>query len=244
MNTRSIIRASGSRSPGVWQTHKALLTPPFEFAARTPWWLRMGASPHEILRNSSGPIQNPGMHGKYESLVGGVMVANLNCTVAVVSTLSKVSLISICLGEVLSDAWPKFFYSLGFKSWVAPHQSAAMAQAIAGTWTIATATAADQFTFSTNGRYGGASAAQSYNLMASGTVLTTTQAFFGDGAYTLKGNAITLTPDDRSRPAQVGWIHLEQESKDGGNAWSPFLYLLRTSTVDGKEYEVRYKKTK
>jgi hypothetical protein len=35
---------------------------------------------------------------------------------------------------------------------------------------------------------------------------------------------------------------VEEESKDNGRTWAPILYLLRTSTVDGKEYEVRYKK--
>jgi hypothetical protein len=103
---------------------------------------------------------------------------------------------------------------------------------------------ADQFTFSANGRYGGASASQNYDLMASGTVLTTTQGFFGDGAYTLNGNAITLTPDNHNKPTEQGWIRVEQETTDGGKTWTPYLYLLRTSSVDGKEYEVRYHKTK
>jgi hypothetical protein len=79
--------------------------------------------------------QGIGMRGPYQTLIGSVMVANLNGTVAVVSTLSKVPLVSACLGELASNAWPKFFYSLSFRSWVPTDQSAAMSQTLAGTWT-------------------------------------------------------------------------------------------------------------
>ena len=188
--------------------------------------------------------QGIGRRGPYESLMGSVMVAKLNNALALILTISKDPLVSTCFGQNLTDAWPDFFYSLGFKSWVVPpSQAAAMKQALVGTWTAATATAADQFTFTANGRYGGASAAQHYNLAANDTVVATTQAFFGDGAYSLQGNTITFAPDDRNRPRNSGRFRLEQESKDGGRSWKPILYLLRISSVDGKEYEVRYQRT-
>jgi len=203
-----------------------------------------------LIRGTSGAgwdyviiKQGVGRHGPYQTLMGSAMAAKLNNTVAIVSTLSKVPLVSSCLGELISDAWPKFFYGLGFKSWVPVDQSAAMKRALAGTWTAATSTASDQFTFGPNGRYGGASGAQNYNLLANGTVQTTTQAFFGDGAYSLQGNRIAFTPDDRGRPPSTGLLRIEHESKDSGRTWTPVLYLLRISIVDGKEYEVRYKKT-
>jgi len=203
-----------------------------------------------LIRGASGAgwdyviiKQGVGRNGPYETMVGSVMAAKLNNTVAIVSTLSKVPLVSSCLGELISDAWPKFFYGLGFRSWVPVDQSAAMKRALAGTWTAATSMASDQFTFSPNGRYGGASGAQNYNLLANGMVQTTTQAFFGDGAYSLQGNRIAFTPDDRGRPPSTGLLRVEQESKDGGRTWTPVLYLLRISIVDGKEYEVRYTKT-
>ena len=187
--------------------------------------------------------QGIGRHGPYEALMGTVMAAKLNNAVAVVSTLSKDPLVSTCLGESIADAWPDFFYSLSFKSWVPPaSQANSMKQALVGTWTLASSTAADQFTFDANGRYGGASAAQHYNLAGNDTVIATTQAFFGDGAYSLQGNIITFMPDDRNRPRNSGRFRIQQESTDGGRTWKPFLYLLRISSVDGKEYEVRYHK--
>jgi hypothetical protein len=117
-----------------------------------------------------------------------------------------------------------------------------MRKKIAGVWTAATGTSADQFTFAANGRYGGAAAAQQYNRISSTEVLQTTQAFFGNGAYTLKGNAITLTPDDRRTHPETGFIRVEEESGDDGRSWVETLHLLRTSAVDGKEYEVLYQK--
>ena len=71
-------------------------------------------------------------------------------------------------------------------------------------------------------------------------MLGITDAYFGNGSFSLSGAAISLTADnDKSNP-QKGWVRLEQESYDNGNTWTDKLYLLRTSTVDGKEYEVAY----
>jgi len=72
--------------------------------------------------------------------------------------------------------------------------------------------------------------------------LRTTQAFFGNGACTLKGNANTLTADDRTSRPETGFIRVEEERKDDGRSWVETLYLMRTSAIDGKDYEVRYQK--
>jgi len=117
-----------------------------------------------------------------------------------------------------------------------------MRRRIAGVWTIATASVADQFVFAGNGRYASAAAARQYSRISSSEALETTQAFFGNGVYTLRGNAITLTPDDRNSRAETGFIRVEEESKDEGASWAEALYLLRVSAVDGKDYEVRYQK--
>ena len=90
-------------------------------------------------------------------------------------------------------------------------------------WTISTASVADQFVFTGNGR-------------------CATQAFFSDGAYRLSCDAITLTPDDRNSRAETGFIRVEEESRDEGATWVEALYLLRVSAVEGKDYEVRHQK--
>jgi hypothetical protein len=117
-----------------------------------------------------------------------------------------------------------------------------MRKRMAGVWTIATASVADQFVFAGNGRYASAAVARQYSKLSSSEALETTQAFFGNGAYRLSGNAITLTPDDRNSRAETGFVRVEEESRDEGATWVEALYLLRVSAVDGKDYEVRYQK--
>jgi hypothetical protein len=191
-----------------------------------------------IVRRGIGPPGSP------ESRLGFVFVARLKDQLAVISGLSKDPLVSSCFGELVNNVWPRFFYNLGFKNWTPTAQSAAMRKKIAGVWTMATANTGGQFTFAANGRYGDVAARQQYNRISNSEVLATTQGFFGDGAYTLKGNAITLTPDDRKNHPEPGFIRVEEESKDEGRSWVESLYLLRTSSVDGKEYEVRYQKSR
>jgi hypothetical protein len=66
-------------------------------------------------------------------------------------------------------------------------------------------------------------------------LLTVTDAYFGDGTYSIKGNQIILIHDnDKSKPEQ-GFIRLEQESKDDGRTWKDKLYLMRKSVVDGSD---------
>ena len=178
----------------------------------------------------------------WETFVGFVFVARLNDRVAVISGFSRDSLVSNCFGELGRNVWPRFFYSLSFKSWQPVDAAPEMRKRMAGVWTTATATAADQFVFAGNGRYATAAAAQQYYRVSSTELLTTTQAYFGNGAYTLKGNAITLTQDDRKNQPGRGFFRVEEESKDEGRSWAPVLYLLRTSAIDGADYEVRYNK--
>lgn len=192
-----------------------------------------------ILRR--GISKSAGPSGPYAMLLGFVFVARLNNSVAVISGLSKDSLVSACFGELVNNVWPRFFYSLSFKNFSSKDQALAMHKKMAGVWTTATATAGTQFTFAANGRYADAAARQQYTLTTT-ELLTTTQAYFGDGSYTLKGNSITLTQDGHQ--PEHGFVRIEEESKDGGATWTPFLYLLRTSSVDGKEYELRLHKTR
>jgi hypothetical protein len=187
-----------------------------------------------IIRRGVAPRGSP------ESRLGFVFVAKLNNRVAVISGVSKDPLVSTCMGELAHNAWPRFFYSLSFKNWTATDQTAAMRKRLAGVWTSATGTAADQITIAGNGRYANAAARQQYSRISSTELLETTTAAFGNGAYILKGNEMTLVQDDRRNQPETGFIRMEEESKDEGRTWAPILYLLRVSAVDGQDYEVRY----
>ncbi|HET8889387.1 MAG TPA: hypothetical protein VFQ41_10825 [Candidatus Angelobacter sp.] len=175
-----------------------------------------------------------------ESRLGFVMAAKLGNRLAVISGVSKDPLVSACMGENTGTTnWPKFFYSLGFKSWPQSDHSQQMRRLLAGEWIAATATAGDKITFAGNGRFANAAAAQQYHLTAN-ELITTTQAYFGNGSYTLRGNSITLTQDDNR--TDRGFFRVEQESKDGGRTWADVFYLMRTSSVDGQDYELKYGK--
>ncbi|MGH7619614.1 MAG: hypothetical protein ACREPM_20565, partial [Gemmatimonadaceae bacterium] len=189
-----------------------------------------------IVRRGVAPPGSP------ESRLAFAFVAKLDGRLAVISGVSRDPLISTCMGELIGNVWPRFFYSVSFKSWTPVDDQSALQKQLVGVWTAATATAADQFTFAPNGRYGGAAAAQQYARVSSAEVLTTTQAYFGNGAYTLRGNAITLTADDQKNTPESAFFRVEEESKDDGRTWVPYLYLLRVSRVDGKDYELRYHK--
>ncbi|HEV9035834.1 MAG TPA: hypothetical protein VGQ51_04415 [Puia sp.] len=182
--------------------------------------------------------------GNYQVMWGFVFVAGLGNRVAVISGISKDPLVSSCFGLNLSDVWPKFFYSLRFKGWNSSLSPQQMMKRIAGSWIAVTATAGDKWVFAANGRFASASAAQRYYSISSNEAISVTDAYFGDGSWSLDGQAIVLTKDnDKARPSK-GWIRLEQESYDNGNNWAEHLYLLRTSTVDGKEYEMNYHRDK
>ena len=178
--------------------------------------------------------------GSRESRLAFVFVAELNSRLAVISGVSKDPLVSTCLGELVGNVWPSFFYSLSFKGWTPTDQNAAMRRKMSGTWMSGGATAAASFTFAGNGRYLDAAGRTQYDRINSSEVLATTTTFAGNGAYTLRGNSITLKPDGRS--PEPGFIRVEEESKDNGRSWVEVLYLMRTSSVDGKEYELRMKK--
>jgi hypothetical protein len=190
-----------------------------------------------IVRKGIAQPNNP-----QESRLGFVMVAKLDNRLAVISGLSKDPLVSACMGENRGTTnWPKFFYSLSFRNWQPGDQTPTMRKLLAGEWIAATATAGDLITFAGNGRFANTAAAQQYHLGIN-ELITTTQAYFGNGSYTLRGNAITMKQDDgKTTP---GFFRIEQESKDDGRTWADAFYLMRTSSVDGQEYELRFKRNR
>jgi hypothetical protein len=181
------------------------------------------------------------MGSNYQTMFGFVFAAKLGNQVAAVSGISKDPLVSSCFGLQLTDVWPKFFYNLQFKNWSSSNGSSLLKN-ITGTWMAVTATSGDRFVFAPNGRYAGASASQKYYSISSTEVLRITDTYFGDGSYSISGNNIVLTADNDKNHPEYGFIRAEEESKDEGRTWTPKLYLLRKSVVDGSEYEVGYEK--
>lgn len=168
----------------------------------------------------------------YSAVQGRVLAARLNDRLALVLTTSKAPLVSMCFGELVRDEWPRFFHSLHFKSWKPIGQEQRTLARLVGTWTTATATVADRYSFAPNGRYGTAAAATYRTRISPNEVLATTQAFFGNGSYAIRGNTIVFTADDRKGSPVTRWFRLEDVSKDVGQTWKERLCIFDPAIGD------------
>ena len=167
-----------------------------------------------------------GQAGDYGTLLGTrLMAVQLGNQIAVITSTGKDPLVSMCFGEMVHDEWPQFFFSIRFKSWTPAPQEGELPRRIAGTWTTATASVADRYSFAPNGRYASAAAAMTRTRISQSEILQMTNAYFGDGAYAIRGNTIALTADGHRGNPKHGWIRLEQDSKDGAT-WTDRLCLL------------------
>ena len=163
-----------------------------------------------------------GQEGESRTLGSIVLVAALGDQVATVVGISKDFLVSQCFGELQTNVWPMFFYGLQFKNAAAARPSqTSIQQRLAGTWTAATATVGLGYTFQANGRYATTGLTR-YAYPAPGT--NTAQAFFGDGAYSIDGNTLVFTGNNRERTTQ--YFRLEQASTDSGQRWQDQLCLM------------------
>jgi len=210
---------------------------------------KQGMTSNSVIRGNSvqgwdyfmikAAVGMPG--GNYQTMFGFVCVINLGNQLASISGISKDPLVSSCFGLNLKDVWPNFFYSLQFRNWGKGLSEKEMMKRLAGIWMSATATAGDRIVFAPNGRYANAAASQQYTVTAT-SVMTITDAYFGNGRYALKGYQIIFTGDDDKSNPRPGLYRLEEESRDNGNTWKSKLYITRISTIDGAEYEVGYEK--
>lgn len=166
-----------------------------------------------------------GQEGESRTMGTILLAARAGSQSAMIVATSKDFLVSKCFGELALDAWPGFFYSLQFKN-VRPsgNEHADLQQRLAGSWMTATSSVGLHYTFLANGRYASTGAAQQRTRISNTEVLQTTQAYFGDGAYTFDGNSIVLTGDDHRRRTFL--FRLEQQSSDSGRTWTDGLCML------------------
>jgi hypothetical protein len=161
-----------------------------------------------------------------------IMAAQVGSQVAIITSTGKDPLVSMCFGDIVHDSWPEYFHSIRFKNWTPVPLGAQVSRQLAGTWTTATASAADRYTFAANGRFASAAAAMRTKRVSAAELLQMTNAYFGDGAYAIRGNVMTLVFDsDRGHPA-TRRFRIEQDSKDGGITWVDRLCLLDQGVGD------------
>jgi len=152
-----------------------------------------------------------------------VFVAGVGDQIATVFTTSKRPLVSQCFGEAFPSEWPGFFNSLRFKGVKPALSDAEMKTKLAGSWTATGARVLLRYTLAANGRYASGSAIGYSQRVSATEVMYTTTGFRGDGAWTVKGQTLTLSPD--KGPADPGVFRLEQDSKDG-RAWKDRLCIV------------------
>ena len=169
-----------------------------------------------------------GQEGEARTMGAILLLVRSGNQVATIVGTSKDFLVSKCFGELASDAWPKFFYSLQFRNSQSPAlDEGEMRKRLAGEWIMATGSMGLHYTFLPNGRYSRAAATQSRQRVSSNEVLATTQGWFGDGSYAINGNQLVLTGDDHRR--SVFYFRVQQESRDSGKTWKGGLCLLDSS---------------
>jgi hypothetical protein len=176
------------------------------------------------------------------TVTGFVMLARLGNRVATISWLSNGKLYSACVNPYTGTpkVWPRFFATLDFRGWNAPAAST-LTTAITGSWqSIGTSTgggAVLQYAFTPAGRYAFTGVGQRYMALSRFEAAVWTSTTFGDGAYSVRGNELTLTPD-RGQPESY-FVRLEQESADG-RSWTEKLYMMTPQSVmylDGARVE-------
>ena len=175
--------------------------------------------PYVTIHKSLGP-------GGEETAGIILLVAGLGDQVATVFTVSKPPLTSQCFGEAFPSQWPAVFHSLQFKGWTPKVADAEMKKKLAGSWTTFAAHAVDNIVLATNGRFANGAALGNATLVSPTTVLWTMNTFRGNGAWSVKGARLVLTPDSGSSGASEGGpFRLEEESQDG-RTWKERLCIL------------------
>ena len=152
-----------------------------------------------------------------------LFVAGVGDQLATVFTTSKRPLVSQCFGEAFPSEWPGFFNSLRFKAVKPTASDAEMRTKLAGSWTATGSRVLIRYTLAANGRYASGSAIGYSQRVSPTEIMYTTTGFRGDGAWTVKGQSLTLSPD--GRPPEPGVFRLEQESKDG-RTWKDRLCIV------------------
>jgi hypothetical protein len=178
---------------------------------------------------------------------GSAMVIKSGNTVAIISIRHNTSMMAHndCVNKYETCA--RFFNSFAIKNATIPKKTEeASSKRIIGVWKLnAQGAVSGEYVFAANGNYqlvgaiGTSSTSTDYRYEY---LHLTSYAFQGDGSYSINGNQLKLKRRGDKEP-ELQSIRFEKVNH-GGTGWKERVYMLKVSTVDGKEYEVCYEKEK
>lgn len=177
-----------------------------------------------------------GYYFDYES--GDALVIKLGNKVAIIGSRPNRGEM-VCFCKYQYEYWGRFFNSFQIKRVSAQENKTDMAKRMIGKWQSIGGSALVSYVFAANSRYQFIGAYSTTSRIDRYTIETRTSAFKGDGSYQLNGIHLVFKKD--GQVPETSTFHLEQV-KHGSSAWTDRLYILETSKIDGKEYEVCYEK--
>jgi hypothetical protein len=148
----------------------------------------------------------------------------------------------VCFCDYQYEYWGRFFNSFAVNNYTPPKDvNNNSSGRIIGSWQSIGGSALVKYIFAGNGQYMFIGAYSTTRRVDYSTIEMKTSGFKGDGSYALKGNQMILTKVGERNNSEVMKYRLEQVNHSSAG-WTDRLYILATSTVDGKEYQVCYEK--
>ena len=177
---------------------------------------------------------------------GGAIVIKNGNKVGIISVRHNTSMMAHtdCLNKY--ETWLRFFNSINIKNATASRPvDEQLSKRIIGVWKLTGhGVAVGEYVFAASGNYqlvgaiGSSSTSTDYRYEY---LHLTSYAFQGDGRYSINGNQLRMMKRGVNEP-EVARIRFEKVNH-GGTGWNDRIHMLRTSTLDGKEYEVCYEKS-
>lgn len=180
-----------------------------------------------------------GYYYDYED--GAAWVIGMGKQVAVVSARHNRLLACFCNQQY--ESWRRFFNSFTIKNATPKSTGEDVSKRILGDWMAMGSGALTEYIFAANGHYqfiGAYGSSTKVTDTYNEYIYTKTSSFAGDGAYSIKGDQLSFGRRGDKDKEQVRFRF--EKVNHGGTGWKERLYMLKTSAVDGRLYEVCYEK--
>lgn len=188
------------------------------------------------------PMRKPRPDGYYYDYEdGAVWVISMGNKIAIVA--GRHNRLKECRCFSQYEYWRRFFNSFAIMNQQPSKMEGDLPKRIIGSWMASGSGALTEYIFAANGNYqfiGAYGTTSTVSRNYDEYLLIKSSSWSGDGKYTLNGNQITLKKYGDKNAEQIPF-RIEKVNH-GGTGWKERLYMLKTGSSDGKEYEVIYEK--